>query len=862
MTDRAPTPPRLARAILSIVSPAEDRELLLGDLAERYRAIASSDGPARASRWYWGQALRGVPAGVLATVDSLWRGSGGGLGADIGRSVRSLRRRPLYAAGVTGTMAMGIASLATVLSIAWNVWLSPLPIPEPDRVVRVFEVAPPDEAGERARQRVSPPLMEDMRAREWSTLTAVAGVSRNLFDWNREGRVTRVRALLTSPEAYAMLGITPRLGRAVSPDPDAREVVLTEPFWERAFGAATEVVGGTTLMLNGEAHAVVGVTALPHGYPDDADILTLLRWSDDQLSEGMRGARYLDVIARLAPGRSVTDAAAEIDTWISGLGAVHANHDGWGGSANGLMDELLAPYRGVLMLLLAAGGLFLMLAMANVVGLVAARSVDGRRDRQVRLALGASQAQLMRASAIDGAVLGAIAATGALATTALLMGPVRALVPADIPRVELIGLDAGLAASLAAVAVLSGLAVGALGHALTRGIERRRTGSDGASGARARAAVVAGQVALTVLLTTGGAVVLSRMSELRNTDLGFDAAGVSATPLNLAGARYPNPEARLAFWDEVMSLAEGRGLDLTFGTSAPMAGVNMPWGYRSDPTGEQRFAQYHIVEADYFDVLGIDLLEGRLFRSSDRGDTERVAIVNRRFAEVNFPDGRVIGREIEVVSSMRRIVGVVESVRHFGPAEEAPEEIYAPYGQDPWPHAQILLAGDPGALNSAVADLVLGIDPQLELPPLFHYTDHVADWFAAIRLQAIVVGILAIVGTLLATLGLYSLVAYRVSSNRREIGIRMALGATDRTVFGGVVLRGALLATGGIVVGSLAWMAVSERVALLLESPEAGVQLPIAVAIAVGLVSVAACAVPAARSVTVDPARTLRAEER
>lgn len=861
-------PSRFARFLAGLTCPAEDRALILGDLDERFRAIAAESGAARARVWYWGQVVKSVPAGVRSYVDSFSLGSRGGLGADVRRSLRGLRRRPAYALGVTGTMAMGIASIATVLSIAWNVWLSPLPVPDPDRVVRVFEVEPLDqaggEAGDRTRRRLSPPLLEDMREREWASLSAVAGVARNLFEWETEAGLRRVSAVATSPEAIPILGIAPRYGRSVADDPEAREVVLTEAFWESAFGADPRIVGATTMILNGERHAVVGVAALPQGFPGDADIVTALRWSDEQLAEGMRGARYVDVIARLEANRSVQDAAQEIDTWVSGLGERHPNHAGWGGDASILADELLAPYRDVLSLLLVSGALFLVLALSNVAGLVAARSVGSRRERAVRLALGASEGQLFRASTVDGGVIGAVAAAGALAATAGLMGPVRALVPAEIPRADLIGLDAGLAFSLAAVGILAGLAVGGLGYGLSRDTRPAigRAALPASTGSRGRSVIVAGQVALTMLLSTGGAVVLTRMVELQRTDLGFEPTGVAVAPINLTGARYPTPGARLAFWDDLVARAEARGVGLTFGTSSPMAGVNMVWGYRADPTDEQSFAQYHIVAAGYFESLGIELFQGRVFTPGDRAETERVVVVNRRFADVNFPGENPLGREIQVMDSSRRIVGVVESVRHFGPDQDTPEEIYAPFGQDPWPHAQLLLAGDPASMNPAVAEIITLIDPQLGVPPLRHYDEYVADWFAAIRLQAIVVGILAIVGTLLATLGLYALVAYRVSARQREIGIRMALGATDRRMFGRVVGQGAVLALTGIAVGSAIWVVVAPRVSLLLETTEAAARTPVLVGLLVGLVSVLACVLPAARSVTVDPALTLRADDR
>lgn len=864
--------PRTARALLRLACPPEDRALILADLDERFQTIRTESGVRRARLWYWGQAARGIPVGFLSRFDPTGPGghgssAGGGFGSELRRSIRGLRRRPLYLLGVTGTMAMGLASIATILSIAWNVWLAPLPIPDPDRVVRVFEVEPMDGDAEpeegRTRTRLSPPLLEDMRARDWNSLSHVAGVARNLFDWQTEQGTRRIRAVTASPEAFEILGLSPDPGRIVRDDPDAREVLLTEPFWSSAFGGDPAVVGGRPMILNGEPHVIVGVVTLPAGYPNAADIVTLLRWSESDLTEGMRGARYLDVIARVRPGRTGADAAHEVDGWIGDIGAVHPNHRGWGGDVAPLAAELIAPHRDVLGMLLAAGVLFLALALSNVAGLVAARSMDARRDRTVRLALGASEAQLLRASAIDGGVVGVLAAIGALGATALLMNPVRLLVPPELPRVELIGLDVGIAAVLSAVAVTAGVAVGALGYLLSRDAAAGiRASTDTSRHSRGRSVIVVGQVALTMLLSTTGVVVLARMAELQQADLGFEPDGILVAPVILGRIAYPTPEARLAFWDDLMGRMEARGVPASFGTSSPMAGVNMPWGYRADPTADQAFAQYHIVRADYFDALGIELIEGRLFEDADRGDTEPVVIVNLRFADENFPGESAIGREIQVVATTRRIVGVVESVRHFGPDRDAPEELYAPYGQDPWPHAQLLIRGEPGPLVSTVAEILEQLDPELAAPPVAPYRRYVADWFAAIHLQAIVVGLLALVGTLLATLGLYALVAWRVSARSREIGIRMALGASDRRMFGDVLVGGSALALTGVAIGYVAWLALSPRIALYVESSSGMSGAPLLVGAVVAVVSLVACGLPAARSVTVDPARTLRREER
>jgi predicted permease len=869
-------PPAMARALARLTSGREDRALLLGDLEERFHAIADRDGRSAARRWYWSQALRGLHARLLPDVDLWSRRSWQGVAGDVRQSARALRRRPLYAVGVAATLSIGLASAAAVSAVAWHVWLAPMSFPDPDRVVRLYELEPASESSAaraasttggarsgRSEWRISPPLLEDLRAHDWATVESVAGVSSNVYDWTREGATSRLPALVVSPELFGILGITPIHGRPLSFDEDAPEVVLGEPFWERVYGGDPGVVGRDALTLNGRPHTIVGVVTLPAGYPDAADVMVRLGFTEEQLAEGMRGARYLDVVARVDPTRSVGEAAAEMDRVVGALGERHSSHAGWGGTAIPLSDELIEPYRSVLGLLIAAGATFLLLAVVNVAGLAAARTVEGGHDRAVRLALGASEARLLRATTIESLLLGVVAALAALAVAYWLLGPLTSLVPGDVPRIDEVRLSAPIAGALLGVAFLSGGGVGVLGYALSRGLgpevaRGRRTVTRGLAG---RGALVIGQVALTTLLVTAGAGILRQMGSLQAVDLGFRPEGVVASQVFLSSQRYPTPEERLTYWRTLIDEARARGLRLAVGTNGPMAGANMPWGFRVDDASEQSFAQYHPVSADYFRVLGIDLLEGRVFGEDDREGSEPVVIINDALARERFPGQSAVGRTILLLNVQNTIVGVVRSTRHFGPGGEVPEEIYAPIGHDPWPH-QVLAHGDDEALVTAsLASLLAEADPALGVPPPTPYTQYVSDWFATLRLQAIIVGLLATVGTLLATLGLYALVAYQVGTRQREIGVRIALGASDSRMFTDVVRGGLTLAVIGMAIGFGAWyLSLPATGELLGDVDSADPLVPIVVALLVGTIAALASALPARRSVGVDPAITLRAE--
>lgn len=861
-----PGVPRLARSIASFAAPPDDRDLILADLRERFDVICAERGRVRARIWYWSQALRGLGAAVLPSGALAQRLTQVGLAADVRHAMRGMRRRPLFALGVVGTLGLGLASAAAVLSVTWHVWLAPMPYPQPDGVVRLFELKPADDAApsvERERWRLSPPLVEDLRKREWTTVRQVAGVSSNVLDWTRDAEVTRLQATVVSPEAFDILGIAPRLGRGLSMDEERPEVVLTSAFWERAFGGDPTVVSGTRMTFGGVDHEIVGVADLPAGYPRRGDVIVRMAFEPDQLVTGMRGARYLDVIARVDPAFRPADVAEELTFVVESLAGAHPNHAGWAGDAVILGDDLLRPYRQVLALLLTAGGLFMLLAVVNVAGLIGARIVDAREDRAVRLALGASHGRLLRGQLVESLVLGVLAAAVALMAATALMGPIRALVPAEIPRVENVGLGPEVIVTIGVLAVLCGLVVGILGHRLSRSAPPAlgRSARSTTPRTAGRELLVVGQVALTVLLATAGAGILRHVASLRATDLGFEPVGVASTQVMLTGGRYPSPGARLAFWRDLIADFDARGVDAAIGTSPPMAGANMPWGYRPDPTAEQEFAQYHIVSPAYFRLFSIDVLEGRAFTSDDRADAAPVIIVNEALARMHFGEESAVGRTITVLDREKEIVGVVRSVRHTGPLDDAPPEIYAPFEQDPWPHAQIVVRGEPGALGATVAEVANRLDPALGLAPLAPYERFVAEWFAALRLQSIIVGVLAVVGTMLATLGLYALVAYRVTSRRREIGVRMALGASGSRMFADVVRRGAFLSGAGVVVGLAVWyLSLPFTADLLGEIDERHPLAPLAAGSLVMIVSFIASAFPAGRTVIVDPATTLRSE--
>ncbi len=847
-------PPAWSRALLGRLSSPSERDYVLADLDEAFARIAEESGVAAARRWYRGQALRSLPLLSARLVD-LARGS---VASDLRGAIRVARRRPLYAAGVAGTLGLGLSSAIVLGGIAWRVWLRPLPFPDSEQLVRIYELGRPDEVGARDRGRISPPLLRDLRETEWTHFTGFAALSRSSPEWELDGELQQLQGLEVSPGFFDLMGMVPLLGRASwdsRNNAEVPEVVLSEAFWRRSFGGDPAVIE-RSIDLGGRPHAIRGVVRLEGGYPTPVDLLTPLVFEDRRLGEGMRGARYLEVVGRLGPQSTLEAASAEFAAFIEALGPDHPMHRGWTGEAVSLRDDLTGPFRDVLRLLLAAGVAFLALALVNVVGLASIRTLERRHEIGVRLALGASAGRVARGAWVEGAFLGAVGGAGALVVALVLLPASIDWLPPDLARSSEVGLSWGGALLWWIGSVGIGGVVGLLGHRPAPAHAELRTGMRSSRGGARGAFLVSGQLALTTLLVAVGTLVFERSRELASHDVGFRADHVYTSFVSLPRTTHDDWEARRDGWGAMLDHLEGAGIVAALTTNPPMSGANANYGFRRPGAESESFGQYSIVSPDYFRVMGIPILHGRTFEPGEAGP---VTLISETLAEGHFPGEDPVGQTVSILQEEHTVIGVVGPTSHFGPDAPPPPSMYVSFEATTWAFAHLVAQGE-ASVAERLVDAITRIAPGASPPIVNPYETYLSDWFRPLRIQLGIVGVLGIVGGVLAGLGLYTTVAFQVRGRLPELGIRVALGATRGRILSSVV-RGGLIAAGvGLAVGLGGWWASRGALGEVLGTPGAALS-PSALTATVALIlvlSLTAVALPALRASRADPVTTLR----
>ena len=789
---------------------------------------------------------------------------------DFRTALRSLARRPGFALLVMATLAIGIGANTAIFSVLNAVLLRPLPYVESERLVNVHGNYP-----QGGLSSYSLPDFLDVRARTRS-MTAVAGFTTAGGNLATSGLPERVDLAYVTGDFFQVLRVSPALGRTVTRDDERGRpgtVVLSYEAWPGRFEGARDVIGkGVT--IDGRPYTVVGVAPRIEAFPQKVDFWIGIR--TDSVTQGRRN-EFLDVIGRLRPGVTVEQADREVLAIMEQLASEYPQTNrSFRSKVASLQEDVVGRVRPALLVFMGAVGLVLLIACANVANLLLARAVGREREVAIRSAMGASRTRIFRQLLVESvtlALLGGLAGVGlAYVGTRLL----RASDVGDIPRLAEVTVDARVLAFAVVVSVATGLLFG-LAPALRLSREELQPslrgsarGSSGTRGERRlRGALVLAEVALAVVLLVGAGLLMRSFEALRRTDPGFSSERVLVARVSLPTSAYDSAYKRRAFWSQLderlraLPGVEAAGLT----SSAPMGGSPY-WsvqveGVQPDPN-QMNDAQAFAVTPGFFDAIRVRLVRGRVIGPQDAGDASTVAVINESMAQKFWGRRDPIGTRISFDgTTWLTVVGIVKDTRQEGLAERPYTQAYLPMTQLPRPgmFVTVRTKGDPEALTGAVRRLVAEMDPQLPLYGVTTMEARVARTVAQPRLTARLTAVFAAVALLLAALGIYGVVAYGVAERTREIGVRMALGATRAGVMRLVVGQGMLPVASGIVVGLFfAWACARLIAKLLYGVTPADVLTYVAVVGFLGVVALVAIVLPARRASVIEPTQALRYE--
>jgi predicted permease len=804
-----------------------------------------------------------------------------GLVVDLRQAWNSLRRRPGFLFTAVGALGAAVAVNTLVFAIVYGVLLRPLPYHEPDRLVRIFEQSLPQ-----PRFPVSIyNYREDLKSNR--TLAGLALYVREDMQLMHDERPEQLTAVAITDTFFPTLGVSPALGRnflASDMLHSARVVILSYGFWSSRLNADPAILG-KTLRLDRESWTVIGVA--PRGfehvggsYRSPLQGETVAIWRPLPLettkdNEGcQKGCHYTNAIARLAPGVSIAAASEDLNRIMADLGRRFPDfYKDKKARLEPLSAEVVGKSRTAVLIIMAAGTLVLLLASINVAGLSVARVLTRRRELAIRRALGARGWRIARAVLSEILIVGAISGVIGLAVAAGLMPALRALLPADFPRLHEIVFrwpDAGfsLVAGLAA-SVLAGLVAVAreTGKDPSEGLhEDSRTASASRGTERLRGGLVAAEMALACVLCFAAGLLMRSSLALEERPHGFRPEGALTFELAFPSQGYDG-ERRAAFLTEVVRrFHEIPGVQAAgFSTSLPWTGYDENssfdiQGYTARP-GEDLSARYQAADPEFFDAIGTRLVRGRMISPSDNAKAPKVVVVNEAFSRRYFAHSDALDRIVKIWDHDRRIVGVVEDIRDR-PADIAAEPAFwMPLAQEPFGRveAAIRTSGDPLTLVPAVRAAIHSVDRELPVS-MVQSLDSIAAAALAERHFALrVCESFAALALALAGIGVYAMLAYSVEQRRREIGIRLALGATRSNVLAMVFSHGLWLALIGGGAGVLLAPAAGRALASLLYGVTPGdVFMLLAAPILILAITLLGCLAPGWMAVRNEPISALR----
>jgi putative ABC transport system permease protein len=808
--------------------------------------------------------------------------------SDIRFTLRALFKSPGFTLMAILIMALGIGANSAIFSVVHAVLLQPLPYQDPDRLVQIWHVPPQSSFPGMTRFAVSAANFLDWQKQNtvFSDMALASGAG---FEVTGQGKPETIAAGTVTYNFFSLLGVQPIYGRVFLPQEDQpghnKEIILGYKLWQSRF-ASDPNVAGRTISLDGSPYIIVGVMGPKMNKPEFAQAWVPLGLTAQEAA--VRGEHHYFSIARLKPGVSIAQAQAEMNTISSRLEQAYpADDKGWGAVVVSMRDEVVGDVRPALLMMLGAVGFVLLIACANVANLIFARAFGRRKEMAVRSALGASRARMVQPLLMEAVILSLFGGAFGLVFAHFGIDLLLKFFADKLPRMGDIGLSSAVLFFTLALSVVTGLLSGILpalsmlrgdvNESLKQGLGRLDTDSGSSF---TRSALVTVEVALSIVLLIGAGLMLRSLWSLRSVDPGFDPHNALTADLEISRHAFNTPTQESQFFDQALQRVRALpgveavgaidNLPLTGGSSQPVAIEGRP----VVPMSEQPEVSVRVITPGYLKAMRIPILEGRDIQQSDSADSTAVVVISKAMARQFWPNGSPIGHHLKLTffpDKERTVIGVAGDVKQEGlnstagvatlywPLAQASDSSTGPWR--PYGMSMVVRAPNPQTLTPAITQAVAQVNSSIPLDNVITLDDFIGNTLIQPSFNTQLLAIFGSLALIICAIGIYSVLAYSVKRRMREIGLRLAFGASFRDVASNVIVQGMRPTLIGVAAGLVAAFALGHIAARLVYGVSArDLATFISASLFIVFVSFAASIVPALRATRIDPLKVLHEE--